>query len=86
MIPDPATTPLKPARQALFGISVAMIYALTQVLHLVFGLFFALIAVCAIRGVSLHAWALWQKFRPDSMGGNPNLANTTENCGVLAKP
>ena len=68
MIPDPATTPLKPARQALFGFSVAMVYAISQVLHLVFGLFFALIAVCALRGLSLHIWAWWQKSRRDSVG------------------
>lgn len=61
MIPDPATTPLKPARQALFGLSVAAVYAVTQVLHLVFGLFFALLIVCAIRGLSLHVWAIGQR-------------------------
>ena len=61
MIPDPATTPLKPARQAWFGFSVAMVYAVLQILHLVFGLFFALVIVCAIRGASLHAWAWWQQ-------------------------
>ena len=69
MIPDPATTPLKPARQALFGFSVAVIYAISQVLHLVFGLFFALLVVCAVRGVSLYAWAFWQRLRPDSTAG-----------------
>jgi hypothetical protein len=57
MIPDPATTPIKPVRQLLFGFSVAMAYGILQVLHLVFGLFFALVAVCAIRGISLHIWA-----------------------------
>jgi len=57
MVPDPATTPIKPARQALFGFSVAMVYGIIQVLHLVFGLFFALVAVCAIRGLSLHILA-----------------------------
>jgi enediyne biosynthesis protein E5 len=56
MIPDPATTPLKPARQALFGLSVALVYGVIQVLHLVFGLFFALLSVCAIRGLSLHVY------------------------------
>ena len=58
MIPDPATTPLKPMRQVLFGVSVAAIYAISQMLHLVFGLFFALLAVCAIRGMLLYlsAW------------------------------
>jgi len=62
MIPDPATTPLQPARQALFGLSVAMVYGTLQILHVVFGLFFALLIVCAIRGLSLHAWAVWRKF------------------------
>ncbi len=54
MVPDPATTPIHPGRQALFGFSVAMVYGVIQLLHLVFGLFFALLAVCAIRGLSLH--------------------------------
>ncbi len=54
MVPDPATTPIKPWRQAAFGFSVAMVYGIIQVLHLVFGLFFALVIVCAIRGISLH--------------------------------
>src|SRR5438876_497978 len=56
MVPDPATTPLKPWRQAVFGFSVAMVYGIIQVLHLVFGLFFALLTVCAIRGLSLHLY------------------------------
>jgi hypothetical protein len=71
MIPDPATTPLKPARQALFGFSVAMVYALTQIMHIVFGLFFALVMVCAIRGLSLHVWAWRHKFRNAPAGVNP---------------
>src|SRR4029077_14318755 len=56
MIPDPATTPLHPKRQALFGFSVAIVYGTLQMLHVVFGLFFALLIVCAIRGLSLHLW------------------------------
>ena len=66
MIPDPATTPLKPARQAAFGFSVAMVYALTQMMHIVFGLFFALVTVCAIRGLSLNALAWWQNAQKTS--------------------
>ncbi len=62
MIPDPATTPLKPGRQAWFGCSVALVYAFTTILHLVFGLFFALVIVCAVRGLSLQLWGWWQKF------------------------
>ena len=56
MIPDPATTPLRPWRQALFGFSVAMVYGFIQVLHLVYGLFFALLIVCALRGLCLHLY------------------------------
>lgn len=59
MIPDPATTPLQPRRQALFGFSVAMVYAISQILHLVFGLFFALLTVCAIRGIGLYIESWW---------------------------
>jgi len=63
MIPDPATTPLKPARQALFGFAVAIVYGSLQLLHVVFGLFFALLFVCGTRGLSLHVWALLRKDR-----------------------
>ncbi|MBI3869322.1 MAG: enediyne biosynthesis protein UnbU [Verrucomicrobia bacterium] len=56
MAPDPATTPLKSWRQVAFGFSVAIVYGLIQMMHLVFGLFFALIAVCAIRGIALHLY------------------------------
>jgi hypothetical protein len=63
MIPDPATTPLKPARQALFGFAVATVYGVLQMMHLVFGLFFALLIVCALRGLSLHLSFISQKLQ-----------------------
>jgi hypothetical protein len=59
MIPDPATTPLKPARQVLFGLAVAAIYGLLLIGHVVFGLFIALALTSAARGLGLyvaHAW------------------------------
>src|SRR5437588_5992985 len=61
MIPDPATTPIKPLRQVLFGVSVATIYALLFVTHIVFGLFIALALTSATRGLTLHVYALWQR-------------------------
>ena len=73
MIPDPATTPLKPSRQALFGLAVAMVYAISQVLHIVFGLFFALVVVCAIRGSALH----WHGLRRKSEALPPSSAAGT---------
>ncbi|PYP90708.1 MAG: enediyne biosynthesis protein UnbU [Candidatus Angelobacter sp. Gp1-AA117] len=53
MIPDPATTPIKPLRQVLFGLSVATLYALLFVAHVVYGLFLALALTSATRGISL---------------------------------
>jgi enediyne biosynthesis protein E5 len=63
MIPDPATTPIKPARQIAFGVSVATIYALLLVVHVVYGLFIALALTSATRGLSLHAHALLKRKR-----------------------
>ena len=74
MIPDPATTPLRPARQALFGFAVAFVYGILQMLHFVFGLFFALLIVCAIRGVALHLNALSKDIRPEAQRDKPNTA------------
>jgi len=53
MIPDPATTPIKPARQILFGLSVAAIYGVLLVNHVVFGLFLALLITSGVRGAFL---------------------------------
>ena len=70
MIPDPATTPLHPLRQALFGSAVALTYGVLQLLHVVFGLFFALLIVCAVRGLSLHVAAALAKVRARSGVGH----------------
>jgi hypothetical protein len=58
MITDPGTTPMRPHAQALFGVSVATVYGLLMMMHVVFTLFFALTIVCIVRGLSLHiqAW------------------------------
>ncbi len=61
MISDPGTTPFPVARQILFGISVAAVYHLLVSFHVVFGLFFALIIVCSIRGMMMYWSAAQQK-------------------------
>ena len=61
MIPDPATTPIRPARQVWFGLSVAAIYGVLFVTHVVFGLFIALALTSATRGASLHINALLKR-------------------------
>ena len=58
MVPDPATTPGRHLRQFLFGASVAAIYLVFVVLHVPFGLFYALTIVSAARGIGLYAEAL----------------------------
>lgn len=57
MITDPATTPNGRRAQVCFGFSVAVVYGLLLTFHIVFGLFFALTIVCALRGLALHAQA-----------------------------
>jgi Na+-translocating ferredoxin:NAD+ oxidoreductase RnfD subunit len=55
MVTDPATTPGTTRGQVVFGAAVAVTYSLLMTTHVVFGLFFALTAVCAARGVVIYA-------------------------------
>ena len=75
MIPDPATTPLNKWRQVLFGFSVAMVYGWIQMMHWVFGLFFALVAVCLVRGISLHLYHAFKSRGPASAQPVPAAAS-----------
>jgi hypothetical protein len=58
MVTDPATTPVAPRRQIVFGAAVALVYGALVSAHIVFGLFFALTIVTAARGALLWAAAL----------------------------
>jgi enediyne biosynthesis protein E5 len=58
MVTDPGTTPSKPSTQVAFGAAVAAAYGALMLLHIVFGLFFALAIVCATRGLGLYGLAL----------------------------
>ncbi|MFV8132857.1 enediyne biosynthesis protein UnbU [Streptomyces syringium] len=53
MISDPGTTPFAPRRQFAFGLGIAVAYGVLMVLHISFGLFFALGIVCAVRWLAL---------------------------------
>jgi hypothetical protein len=59
MITDPATTPNRKLAQVGFGLSIALAYGALMTFHIVFGFFFALTIVCALRGLALYAqvWA-----------------------------
>ncbi|HEV8428945.1 MAG TPA: hypothetical protein VGQ41_13670 [Pyrinomonadaceae bacterium] len=62
MVTDPATTPEGRRDQIVFGFSVAAVYGLLMVAHVVFGLFFALTIVCTVRGLWMYA-CRWIKGR-----------------------
>lgn len=64
MVTDPATTPTSPRGQVAFGLSVAAVYGLLMVSHVVFGLFFALTIVCSVRGLGLWAAAVMARQAP----------------------
>lgn len=53
MITDPGTTPSRPRNQMVFGLTTAMVYGLLVSFHVVFGLFFALVITCVLRGLVL---------------------------------
>lgn len=60
MLTDPGTTPAKTLRQVVFGAAVAFAYCACMLLHIVFGLFFALTAVCSVRGIIMYTSA-WRR-------------------------
>lgn len=57
MVTDPATTPDRPWAQLAFGGMVAASYGILMAAHVVYGLFFALSTVCALRGLGLYVLA-----------------------------
>ncbi|MEV6908419.1 enediyne biosynthesis protein UnbU [Amycolatopsis sp. NPDC051071] len=53
MITDPGTTPASRRNQVVFGVATAAVYGVLVQFHVVFGLFFALVITCVLRGVVL---------------------------------
>lgn len=53
MISDPGTTPRSTHGQIFFGLAVALVYGALMSTHTVFGVFIALMIVCACRGLWL---------------------------------
>jgi hypothetical protein len=54
MITDPQTSPSRPRSQVIFGAGIALAYSILFDLHLQYTMFYAVTAVCAIRGVILY--------------------------------
>jgi hypothetical protein len=79
MVTDPGTTPSEPRAQVLFGAAVAALYGLLMLAHVVFGLFFALTIVCALRGTRLYLEArAAQRMRSDVAMQRSVVAGRTE--------
>ena len=72
MVTDPATTPSSRRDQIGFGLSVAAVYGLLMMMHVVFGLFFALTIVCAVRGLCAFA-VRWIRGRESEQIAAPAL-------------
>jgi hypothetical protein len=81
MVPDPGTTPQRPRNQVIFGASVGLAYGLLLFFHLTYGLFVALLIVCAGRGLVLHAFA---RLRPAVAPAVPAPAPTAAPAHILA--
>lgn len=59
MISDPGTTPFDRRGQIAFGATTAVVYGVLVSVHIVFGLFFALVLTSAGRGVLVLARQQW---------------------------
>jgi hypothetical protein len=68
MVTDPATTPERPGAQIAFGVSVALLYSLLLMWHIVFGLFVALVIVCVARGLGMFLLACLTNPKPAGVG------------------
>ncbi len=77
MVTDPATTPERPGAQVAFGASVALVYSLFVMSHVVFGLFVALVIVCVARGLGMYLLACRR---------SPNPAAGSAPVSVLVRP
>ena len=67
MVTDPATTPPGRRDQIVFGVSVAAVYGVLMVTHVVFGLFFSLTLVCAFRGLCAYAVRWLKRREPEAI-------------------
>ncbi|CAM4310792.1 hypothetical protein GCM10009799_09060 [Nocardiopsis rhodophaea] len=63
MITDPGTTPVRPRDQVVFALTAAGIYGLLTGAHVVYGIFYCLIATCLLRGALMWATAWWERNR-----------------------
>ncbi len=79
MITDPATSPGGRAAQVVFGVAVAATYGMLMIVHIVFGLFFALTIVCTARtAVNCAADLVGARIRADRTARDEAAAAVAE--------
>lgn len=78
MLTDPGTTPRTMRGQIFFGLAVAAVYGMLMSTHLVFGVFVALMIVCAGRGIFL---ALLHRHVADA-----NLSRSSSTSRPIVEP
>lgn len=83
MVTDPATTPEGRREQIAFGLSVAAVYGLLMVAHIVFGLFFALTIVCAVRGAWMFAVQWARSRRREELTGPATLGSPSPAAALV---
>ncbi|WP_283134069.1 enediyne biosynthesis protein UnbU [Rhizohabitans arisaemae] len=81
MITDPGTTPWRRREQVVFGLATAAVYGLLVHFHVVFGLFFALVIVCAGRGLVHAASALYRRISTPAVPAPPPRAEVAAGVG-----
>jgi enediyne biosynthesis protein E5 len=84
MITDPGTTPSKPRDQMVFGGVTALVYGALVLVHVSFGLFFALTIVCAGRLVLAWGRHLWRSGRPVTVPAEAVAAEPAEPAELAA--
>ncbi|TMR40684.1 RnfABCDGE type electron transport complex subunit D [Actinomadura geliboluensis] len=85
MITDPGTTPFRPRGQIYFGLATAGAYGVLVAFHVVYGLFFALVAVCGLRAIGLAALSLRSR-RSASGTGEPGTGSGPAASRPAARP
>jgi enediyne biosynthesis protein E5 len=76
MITDPGTTPTRGRAQFMFGGSVAFVYGALMEFNVTYDLFFALVIVCAARGLGWWGTAFFQRRRSARTPPAPESAAT----------
>ncbi|MEU6094777.1 enediyne biosynthesis protein [Streptomyces sp. NPDC047079] len=81
MITDPGTTPTKGRNQFVFGSSVAVVYGIMMLFNVVYTLFFATTAVCALRGIGWWVAHLVQRRNASGTSGGDHAVGPSTALG-----